>query len=108
MPHVRRESKLNRYQDCPVRMAYPGRRTRIVTRILEGLLLCLLAFMSSVMGIPFQLGAASAVQTGTDPSPRTEPFVNLHPQSVGAVPVPDLRLPHSVVSSIDRLNNAGG
>src|SRR5436853_5932928 len=95
--------------DCqPVRIPYPGHRTRIATRISKGLLLAILTLAGSISGIPFYPGAASPpLQSNQDPGfPGTNG--SQLPQSVGAGPVPDLRLPHTVVSSIDTLIGAGG
>src|SRR2546427_4509786 len=87
-------------------MPYPGRRTRMATRISKGLLLALLTILSFVMGIPLHPGPAIPT-TGSGDSNALGSYGSQIPQSIGAGPVPDLALPHTVISSIDNLIGAG-
>src|SRR2546428_7748671 len=88
-------------------MPYPGHRTRIATRISKGLLLALLTILSFVMGIPLHPGPAIPT-TGSGDSNALGSYGSQIPQSIGAGPVPDLALPHTVVSNIDSFIGAGG
>src|SRR6266568_4431457 len=106
MPHSRREIRLNRYQDCPVRMACPGRRTRIVTRISKGILFVLLAILSSIIGVPFHSGAAVLSHGNNGASNTSGTYGSQVPQSVGADVLLDLRLPKSVLFTVKRLRGS--
>src|SRR5213080_2493166 len=81
----------------PVRLAYPGRRTRIAARILKGLVLVLLAVASSVIGIPLHLGGPSSQGP---PGIAPDALGWQSPRGIGADSVPDLALPRTEGSTI--------
>ena len=84
----------------PVRLAYPGRRTRIAARISKGLVLVLLAVASSVIGIPLHLGGPSSQGP---PGIAPDALGWQSPRGIGADSVPDLALPRTEVSTIDKV-----
>src|SRR5690348_7325957 len=88
-------------------MAYPGRRTRIATRISKGLLLVFLTILSFVIAIPLHPGTAVPTTSSGD-SNALGSYSSQLPKSIGAGPIPDLALPRTVISSIDSLIGAGG
>ncbi len=91
-------------------MPYPGRRARIASRISKGSLFVLLTLLSIITATPLNLGAASPSSNAagsSNPPPASSLGLQL-PVGVGADPVPDLRLPETVSSSVDSLIGAGG
>src|SRR2546428_7038498 len=88
---------------CPVRLPCPGRRVRVATRISKASLFVLLTVLSFIAGLPLHaMSSDPNGQNASNPSNGTK-FLN----GVGSDPVPNLRLPRTVLSTVDDLIDTG-
>src|SRR6266540_3270330 len=96
-------------RDGPVNLPYPGRRTRRLVVVTKGLFLILLTLLSIAQAIPIH--PANASNSPSDqPAGRAAlpPTGSISPTAGGAGPVPDLSLPKTVLSNVEKLIGAGG
>ena len=95
--------------DGPVNLPYPGRRTRRLVVVTKGLFLILLTLLSIAQAIPIH--PANASNSPSDQpagGAALPPTGSISPTAVGAGPVPDLSLPKTVLSNVEKLIGTGG
>src|SRR5260370_24031273 len=108
--HFQRDSPANKSDPTLVRLVYPGHRTKIASRTATCLLLILLTILGFNGALPTKPIDASSADTTSDNGASRQGMVSSlqMPQRVGASPLPDLSLPHTVVSSLKQPVNEGG
>ncbi len=92
----------------PVNMPCPGRRTRRFLVVIKGFFFALLVISTIAPAAfpvhPVDANSSKNTNVGTTPSQPD----SISPNAVGSDSVPDLSLPKTVMTSVDRLIGAGG